>query len=810
MIGEHPAAASNGRHKVGLSKATRLVVTVARLGALLGAIEALGPRQLALAEVSAGAEGRLRATEIAIVDLTSRQVSVGLHPGLSASLEALFEEATAYHSLGECQRAAVIYLHVFESAPTAELKAAATFRLAECALELDNLASARQHYRTIVERGGEPAYREHLLRATERLVELEINANDLDAANSALEAGMTALPADARPVLTYHQAKVLYSRARGAGARPIADAKTEANRVNAGLLRQSLQAFRRVPPDSERYPMALYFSGVVQLALGDLEGALRTYRGLIETIKPSEEASVEAMEALADTRDLAALAMGRLLFEMRRVDEAIAAYQLIPRTSPRLDEALYEIAWIYVEKGDLWRAERSLETLVLIDPDSRYADEARLFLGEVLLRGGAYQRATRHYQRVERQEVPTYRSLRRLAAEAEDIDAFFHALLVTNEDVIATADPWPESMEGWLARDERFQEVVATRQELRSIHRMVSEMEMLLRLTRQASEPSLAVEMFQDTRRLASYAYVLLNQLANRRLDIAEDASSKRGDEAWRQMQAKVRALPQTMRAYELRFATARDSYDELSRELKRLEVEVVGIRERLKASERLLDSPEADVRDAEARRALRAEIKQHWRALVEFERAIDDLRIKTVLLRASPAATRRTRQEDEAVRRDFRLAVNTARRQGAMQTNRPAALLRRVSAAEVQLDRFLTRIADAAAERSARLGDALDAQATSVAALRQTLNQRWHESNEVAAVAAARAYDRALASSTETLELAQSGLVEVAWRQREEHREMFEYLSRRNAERIRELQEDYRSIVAEVPLEDSKPLVSP
>jgi tetratricopeptide (TPR) repeat protein len=88
------------------------------------------------------------------------------------------------------------------------------------------------------------------------------------------------------------------------------------------------------------------------------------------------------------TVDLANLAIGRIQYEQRGEDAAIEAYQRISTDSASFDDALYEVSWVHLARGDTTKARRSLEMLVIYDPDSRYAPEAKLLLGNILLREG--------------------------------------------------------------------------------------------------------------------------------------------------------------------------------------------------------------------------------------------------------------------------------------------------------------------------------------------------------------------------------------------------------------------------------------
>ena len=73
--------------------------------------------------------------------------------------------------------------------------------------------------------------------------------------------------------------------------------------------------------------------------------------------------------ASKDVQDLARLAIARILYERSQFDKAIEAYLSIPRQSKYWPDALREQAWTYIKAKDWQRAYRSVNLLLLADPD---------------------------------------------------------------------------------------------------------------------------------------------------------------------------------------------------------------------------------------------------------------------------------------------------------------------------------------------------------------------------------------------------------------------------------------------------------
>ena len=133
---------------------------------------------------------------------------------------------------------------------------------------------------------------------------------------------------------------------------------------------------------------AWYLQGVVQVRRGDLAAALTIFREVMQA-KGADKTSVAV-------RELATMNAGRILAEQNKTSEAVDVYQRIPRTSPRFEETLYEVAWTYVRAAPLkedpaavrreWlKARDALEIFLLSKNSKTFRADARLLLANLLL-----------------------------------------------------------------------------------------------------------------------------------------------------------------------------------------------------------------------------------------------------------------------------------------------------------------------------------------------------------------------------------------------------------------------------------------
>ena len=95
-------------------------------------------------------------------------------------------------------------------------------------------------------------------------------------------------------------------------------------------------------------------------------------------------------------QDLSRLAIARILYERSQFDKAIDAYLSIPRQSKYWPDALREQAWTYIKAKDWQRAYRSVNLLLLADPDVPDGPDLRILEGNLQLRMSNFYLAQRH------------------------------------------------------------------------------------------------------------------------------------------------------------------------------------------------------------------------------------------------------------------------------------------------------------------------------------------------------------------------------------------------------------------------------
>ena len=164
--------------------------------------------------------------------------------------------------------------------------------------------------------------------------------------------------------------------------------------------------------------------------------------------------------ASKDVQDLARLAIARILYERSQFDKAIEAYLSIPRQSKYWPEALREQAWTYIKAKDWQRAYRSVNLLLLADPDVPDGPDLRILEGNLQLRMSNFYLASDTFSKVRDEFEPIHRQLNQVIVRSQTDPAYFDTLIGKSLDkfdigafVPPTAAKWVQGRAGGGADD---------------------------------------------------------------------------------------------------------------------------------------------------------------------------------------------------------------------------------------------------------------------------------------------------------------------------------------------------------------------
>ncbi|KFE61911.1 tetratricopeptide repeat protein [Hyalangium minutum] len=284
----------------------------------------------------------------------------------------------------------------------------ALFYLSDSLLQQQNYIGARLYLRELLSLPPTDRYKD----ALSRYLNVASRLNQFEGIDEYITQAKKLSGGQLPPELAYVYAKWLFKRT---------DLKNEERIARA---RESFEPLTHSNIRIVRLQSA-YHLGVLSVQAGDLENAIERFRELASLpANDGEELRIH---------ELATLSLGRLLYETGKVEEALDRYLDIPRESESFVDSLYEIAWAHVKQGEYQKAKNAIDILLLVDPESPLAPDARLLQGHLLLKLQQYEEATQSYEGVISTYGPVRTKLDELLSRTQDPVAYFDNLLSRSE-----------------------------------------------------------------------------------------------------------------------------------------------------------------------------------------------------------------------------------------------------------------------------------------------------------------------------------------------------------------------------------------
>lgn len=593
-------------------------------------------------------------------------------------------------------------------------------------------------------------------------------------------------------------------------------------------------SFRAVPPDSEYGFQAQYFVGTTQTARGDVGAATKTFAELTRR-EPRTDDEQRVLE-------LAQLALGRLYYERDQPTKAVDAYLLIDRKSPLFDEALLEVAWVYVKAQQFDKALRSLELLALADPNSSKLPTVRLLEGNLRIRKAQKLRAAQLGGTEAGEGNPAEEYLKAdqvftaTRALYEAPHAELAAILERRQDprefltqvtgrVSATFDvrsTMPEIAAAWVRETPDVAQVVAIEGDLGDIQANIAEAEATIERLEAALGagngvnvfPSLASKRDQGAdvagrvlglrARLARTA----REVARKYATPAELAELDRLEAERQKAAAAHDALPGAGRDGARRVDQARGQFEDVDRAASEIQLVVDTTESTMIALRKYLD--EASPKPSAAQRAeLDASLGALAVELAELRAELAELRREATLGRdvagADDAAAARATALRDALAAAFAAeraaaAAILARATGADRTRgqRIATLSAQADAVTERLDGMRATIDAIVDEALADVRGSMAREKADLAAYRQEFQLYEAESRELGGTVLGSAFRDVKTAFYDVLVRSDVGSIDITWSQKEESDSDLQRLEVDRARELKQIIGDFRDVVAE------------
>jgi tetratricopeptide (TPR) repeat protein len=730
-------------------------------------------------------------------------------------------EAQVAYGMGSYADASILLYDVVERFPQSPSWKEAVFYLADSLFMKGDNLTARDYFRKVVLEFGEgdPNYP----KALERLLELSLRLKD-DEGVPDLLARIDRIPEAKRsPSAPYVRGKYAYFK---------------------GDYDVAIKSFDGIDQGSPYYFQARYFLGAAYVAKGELPTAAKIFSDLLKVpVKDKNQARIV---------ELTHMALGRIHYERDQPQEAIEQYLMISRKSDLFDDALYEVAFVYVKARQFDKALRALELLELATGGSCEKNNSVVKTVEIMpeiciLKGNlAVRRGQQIVETSNSSPVEEYSSAlaifenTRTAYQGprdelekiikDNADAHQYFAVITADGAFDSAVQLPEVARYWIRQEPEVARVVNMTTDLASIRKDLEDTEQLIaRLERIINSPN-RVQVFPSLAEkrarivdILDEAYDLRQQLAtHERALVAKYASAEEKaalDQLYKKRQElskQLADLPNSGGKYEERLAKARQQYEELDKQAQELEVLISSMEAELAALEKYYGDMTREGKSTMDPALFKQSMAEIRADIAAMRKELDAVRAELVIAKDQAGIDDDLAAEERRLRKELNAVVHeeheymrriTARMNGgdADKAREIDATVKRIEAIEAACERANAKIEKILDVELATVRADLDEAKRLVATYKAQLAEYEGENYELGSELIKGSFGTVSKRFYEITVRAEVGVIDVNWAEKEESEARFERIEKESAREKRQLEADF-SDVANEPEPTAKP----
>lgn len=518
-------------------------------------------------------------------------------------------DAQVLYDLKDYSRAAIILLDYVSKYPKSRGYEEALFYLADSLYHKRDFLSSRRYFKKIVNEVRGRFYQESL----QRLVELSLRIGDTSDVEAYLKTLSTIPTSKLKPSVPYVIGKYYFF------------SKQTDNALNI---------FAKVGPKNKYYAQSRYFIGACYVRKKDFAAALKEYQNLLRLPLTND--------ASRHVRDLAHLAVGRLLYHSKKTTEAIDQYQKISRRSKEFDTALYEIAWAYIKANKMKQALRALDLLVLAQPDSSLVPEVKVLQGNLLIRLKQWGPATDLFTKTRDKFVPIHKRMNQLLDEQKDPNIFFDVLLAKNLNTgsLAISVKVPKLAVRWVKERKDVKRSLHLVKDMHDVRASIDESKKLIKRLEVVINSPAKIRIFPDFATAARHSVEVDNRLVRVKQTILDEeyrlistvatdeekSKLKELKQKRAHLEETVKELPKTRAEFIERTKGQIKKIEALEKRVSKLAVVVQSLQAELIAAEKYF-SDTAGANDAAKQKSFLKEANEVRGTIKALETEITDLR---------------------------------------------------------------------------------------------------------------------------------------------------------------------------------------
>jgi tetratricopeptide (TPR) repeat protein len=705
------------------------------------------------------------------------------------------------YGMKDYSRANVVLSEILEEYPNTPSYPDALWLRGEAYYASHDYLAARRDYRALVDRGSEPRFQTYFGRSLGRLVDVALRLQDPPETLAPLfEKFNQVPPAQVDAGLLYAKGKALYRQ---------------------GSWNDATQAFTQVGAGNAYTHQSRYFLGLIQMKLGkgssDGKGgvAKADYKAAIEAFRAATVLPPDTPEH-RHVIDLSWMAIGRLFYETEQYVQASEAYAKVERDSPEFDTMLYELAWVYVRLGDVDRAERALEVLMMSDPNSQYIGDGTLLRADLLLRAGAFDRALKLYEGVRTQYEPIRAKVDSFLGSTKDVSVYYDKLAEQQLDLLDSSQQLPAMAIRWAREAEDGPLAFGVVDDVAECKKLLKQSAKIVDTLSALTMASNRVRAFPELAAGEQTALGLLNRIGRARLILAKALDAEEpGDvggelaqvrQQRRSLMAAMEGLPIAGSDFGRREQEGLQQWNGLSQELTRRLMEVDTLQATVNGLRRVLsDGPQQGVaRDPASMQRFEAELDANEHDLKRYQDEVSEVRRQVEVGRAQIGLGDARYQNDAVARDQFRdllqrevQLVSTGQAGGgaARYAAMANAVLLQASQYEAQVDAALAQIEAQVAARAGALQQKIDTERANVAKFQQQLDALSDEARDLVGHVAQRNFGLVRDKLRGIVLRADVGITEQAWEVREEELDRVRSLQTERSRQEQLLDEELKEV---------------
>ena len=699
------------------------------------------------------------------------------------------------------------------------------FLLGESYFQDRQYLSARRHFREVLDKGNRSPFDRYAGRALSRLVDVALRTGDLDSLDDVF-ARMNQLPAsDATGSLQYARGKALYARKDYAAARSALNGLGTSSEYahQAQYLIGVMLVKEATPAPPPELPTEAAPEAPAEGAEGDTptpapapakppELDRKRYAGAIEQFRKVTRLPPDT-KAHRHVIDLAWMAIGRLFYETDNYLDSAEAYSHVDRKSPEFTNMLYELAWVYVRLGDYTRAERALEILAIIDPNSVNFADGSLLRADLMLRSGQFEKALTLYQSVRSQFDPIREQVDAFLSSTSD-PAVYYDRLVEDPLERGDAETVPDVAIEWAREAAEGDRAFAVIDDVTRSRDLIKKSRRLAQKLNAVLGSSTRAKAFPELRAGLEQTLGLLNKVGKARLTLAkgmDDASSGSGSgeladvrRERRSLMKRLKWIPVTPGDFARRESSGEKQWNKVSQSLQRLTLEADRLQAIVNGLKRVLkDADQHGVAsEAQSRQRFQAEIEANERDLALYRQRIREYRDAIELGRVQIGFGDQRFVDDERVRRRFREVFNrevqlvASGGSGASYAKAIQPLLRRADAVESSLESTKADFDSQIRAKAADLQKQVNQEAANIAQYSDQLDALDQQARLLVGEMAMRNFGLVRDRLKSIVLRADVGIVQEAWELREVQRLRVRDLQRERSREEQNLNDELREVL--------------